>query len=85
MHAEPMVTIELLGTQRAVAGIDSINMPIREMTVMKDVLHFLRANFPEMDLDDKKLQLAVNYEIVSPERVLNANDTVCLIPHIGGG
>jgi hypothetical protein len=46
--------IELLGTQRAVAAIDSIDMPIGEKTMAKDVFYFLEANFPGMDLDDKK-------------------------------
>jgi molybdopterin converting factor small subunit len=85
MDTKIMVTIELLGTQRAVAGIDSIHMPLGERTRAKDVFRFLRTNYPEMDLDDNKLQLAVNHEIVSLERVLKANDTVFLIPHIGGG
>ncbi len=85
MDALSNVTIELLGIQRVIAGIDSIKMPIGERTIAKEVLRFLSANFPEMELDDKKLQLAVNDELVYPERVLKANDTVCLIPHIGGG
>jgi molybdopterin converting factor small subunit len=85
MDTKLMVTIELLGTQRAVAGIDSIRMPIGESTIARDVFRFLRTNYPAMDLDDNKLQLAVNHEIVSLERVLKVNDTVFLIPHIGGG
>jgi molybdopterin converting factor small subunit len=85
MAAKSIVTIELLGIQRTIAGIDSISMPLGEKDLAKDVLCFLREKFPEMDLDEKKLHIVVNHEVVSPERVLKANETVCLIPHIGGG
>jgi molybdopterin converting factor small subunit len=85
MDAKSIVTIELYGAQRAVAGVDSINMPIRKRTAAKDVLRFLRVNFPELDLDDRKLLLVVNHEVALPDRVIKANDTVCLIPHIAGG
>jgi molybdopterin converting factor small subunit len=85
MDVESTVIIELFGTQRAVAGLDSIEMPIGEKTVAKDVFRFLSANFPKMHLDQEKLHLIVNNEIVYPEKVLMANDTICLIPHIGGG
>jgi molybdopterin converting factor small subunit len=85
MDVKSMVTIELFGTQRAVAGIDSIRMPIGEGAVAKDVFRFIKANFPELDMEEEKMQLAVNHQAVSPERVLKANDIVWLIPHIGGG
>jgi hypothetical protein len=85
MAVSPAVTIELLGTQRAVAGIDCIDMPIGEGTTAKEVFYFLKTNFPEMDLDEQKLLLAISHEVVSPERVLKANETVFLVPHIGGG
>lgn len=85
MDAESTITIELFGTQRAVASIDSIKMPIGEKTVAKDVFRFLSANYPKMHLDVEKLHLVVNNEVAYPEKVLVANDTVCLIPHIGGG
>jgi hypothetical protein len=34
--------------------MDSIDLPVGEKTIAKDVFHFLEANFPEMDLDNKK-------------------------------
>jgi molybdopterin converting factor small subunit len=85
MDTKSTVTIELFGNQRAVAGTDSIKMPIGKKTAAKDVFLFLSANFPEMQLDDEKMHLIVNNEVVQPEKLLMANDTVGLIPHIGGG
>jgi molybdopterin converting factor small subunit len=85
MDTKSTVTIELFGNQRAVAGTGNIIMPIGKKTVAKDVFRFLSTNFPEMHLDDEKLHLIVNDEIVRPEKVLMANDIVGLIPHIGGG
>ncbi len=85
MNVSLAVTIELLGTQRAVAGTESIDMPIGERTTAKDVLPFLKTRFPDMELDDSKLLVAINHEVVSPERVLKADETVFLVPHIGGG
>jgi molybdopterin converting factor small subunit len=80
-----VVTIEFLGNQRVITGLERITMPITGKTVAGDVLKYVRDRHPELKLDEGLAIIAVNREVVPPDRVLKANDVVCFLPHIGGG
>jgi molybdopterin converting factor small subunit len=85
MVKEPVVSIEFYGSQRTITGTKSIKIPITERTLAKDILEYVRAQFPALPLDHDKYIVTVNQEVASPERRLAANDTICFLPHIGGG
>lgn len=80
-----VVLIELFGAQRDKAKKDKVSMPITEKTVVRDVLEYLRKLFPDLPLDENLVLTTVNHELVSLDKPLKSNDTVSILPHIGGG
>ena len=82
---EMIVSIEFLGTQRAITKTDSIDMPISEKTRVNDALEYVRQKYPELHLDEGMSLITVNHEIASLDRALKANDAVSFLPFIGGG
>jgi molybdopterin converting factor small subunit len=80
-----LVSIELFGVQRDIAKTDKLNMPITERTVVRDAIEYVRNKYPALSLDKDALLIAVNYELAPLDRLLRANDIICVIPFIGGG
>lgn len=80
-----VVLIELFGILRDIAKKEKVNMPITEKTVVRDVLEYVRKLYPDLLLDENLILTTVNHELVPLDRLLKSNDTVCILPHIGGG
>jgi molybdopterin converting factor small subunit len=80
-----VVTIELFGIFRDIAKIDKIKMPITGKTLVRDVLEYLGSKYPALSLDKASFLISVNSELVSPDRLLQPDDVICFLPHIGGG
>ena len=79
------VTIELFGIHREMAGIEKIELPVGEKTLVRDALEHVRDKFPSISLKEHSILVTVNHEVASLDRPLKANDTICILPHIGGG
>jgi len=79
------VSIEFFGLHRDIAKISKITMPITENTLLRHAIDHVKKLYPEMILDENMVLLTVNQELASPDRLLVSNDTVCILPHIGGG
>jgi molybdopterin converting factor small subunit len=80
-----VVLIELFGTQRDIAKMEKVNMPITEKTMVRDALEYIRNLFPDLPLDENLVLTTVNHELAPLDMLLKSNDTVCILPHIGGG
>jgi molybdopterin converting factor small subunit len=80
-----VVSIELFGIQRDIARIEKVIMPITEKTPLRVALEYIRKLYPDMVLDENMILMTVNHETASLDRLLKSNDTVCILPHIGGG
>jgi len=80
-----VVTIEFLGNQRVITGVERITMPITGKTLAGDALKYVRESYLGLKVDEKSAIIAVNREVVPAHTVLKANDVVCFLPHIGGG
>jgi molybdopterin converting factor small subunit len=79
------VSIQFFGMQRAVAKIDSIDMPITGETRALDALEYVRYHYPDLHLNEGMVLVTVNQKMASLDRMLNANDIVSFLPFIGGG
>jgi molybdopterin converting factor small subunit len=79
------VTIEFLGRQRVITDTQSIKMPITEGTRVADALEYVKQQYPALDLNESEMLIAVNQEMVSPDRTLRDNDTISFLPFIHGG
>jgi molybdopterin converting factor small subunit len=60
-------------------------MPVIAGTCAGDALYFAKSKYPGLPLEEDKILITVNQEVVRPEYILKSNDTVCFIPGIGGG
>jgi molybdopterin converting factor small subunit len=77
--------VEFLGTQRIVTKRSSLDIPIAEKTRVIDALEYIKQRYPDLPLDDETIIITVNQEIVSPDKILKANDIISFLPLIGGG
>jgi molybdopterin converting factor small subunit len=80
-----VVSIELSGIQRDIAKTDKVKMPITEKTSVGDALEYIRNKYPALTLDENSILITVNHEQAPLNKILKANDTICILPHIGGG
>ena len=80
-----VVTIELNGIQRNITKTDRLDMPISENTTVRDAIQFIRDKYPALTLDANSILVAINNELVSLDRLLESEDTINILPHIGGG
>ncbi|HEX7476042.1 MAG TPA: MoaD/ThiS family protein, partial [Dehalococcoidales bacterium] len=71
--------------QRVIAQVESVLMPVVARTCAGDALNFTKSKYPGLPLDEDKILITVNQEVVPPDHILKSNDTVCFIPGIGGG
>lgn len=79
------VSVELFGIHRESARIDRIELPLGEKTLVRDALEYLRVKYPAITLEEHSILITVNHEIAPLDTPLKANDTICILPHIGGG
>ena len=68
-----------------IADTDRIQMPITNKTTVADAINYVTKKYPDIIIHKEAILVAVNHEIVPLIKVLQANDTVSLLPHIGGG
>ncbi len=80
-----VVSIKFFGMQRVVTKTDGIDMPITERTRVKDVLEYVRHQYPALNLDEGITLITVNQEMASLDRIIRANDTVSFLPFLSGG
>jgi molybdopterin converting factor small subunit len=79
------VTIEFLGTQRAAAGADRVEMPITRKTTVNDALDYAQSKYPQLKLAEWMVIAVVNQHIASLDQVLKADDVISFLPFLSGG
>jgi molybdopterin converting factor small subunit len=79
------VSVELFGIHREITGQDRIELPLGEKTLVRDALEYLRRKYPAITLEEHSVLVTVNQEVAPLDAPLNPSDTICILPHIGGG
>ena len=79
------VTVEFMGTQRNLAGADSVDIPITRKTTVNDALKYVRNKYPQLKLAEGMVLVVVNQKLASLDQVLEADDTISFLPFISGG
>jgi len=85
MNENMIVKIEFLGTQRTLAGADSIETPITARSRVEDVLEYVIDKYPQLKLDKDTALVVVNQQLASRDQILKDNDTISFVPFISGG
>lgn len=79
------VIIEFLGTQRALAGTDSIEMAITKKSRVSDALEYVIDKYPQLKLDKETALVVVNQQLASRDQFLKDKDAISFVPFISGG
>lgn len=80
-----VVSVKFFGLQRKLTRKERIKVPVSKITRVTDVLCYLEQQYPEMPLGEDTVLVTVNNQISSRDQILEENDHIALIPHIGGG
>ncbi|HSW57093.1 MAG TPA: MoaD/ThiS family protein [Dehalococcoidales bacterium] len=79
------VFIELFGLPKEIIKSERISLPLTGGMVVRDAFSYLKNRYPAVPLEQAPFLVTVNSEIASMDSLLKAGDTVCFLPHIGGG
>ena len=79
------VSVLFYGILRKIAEVDQISIPIPRETRVNDLLCTVRERYPQMPLNEDVILLTVNNRIATGEQILEPEDRICFLPHIGGG
>ncbi len=80
-----VISVDFNGMQRSTTQTDKIDVKIVNQSKVTDVLQYVKHQYPELHLDEDMILVTVNQEVASLDRVLEADDEVSFVPHIGGG
>ena len=80
-----VVSVNFYGMQRLYTQTEQISVPLLNQIRVTDLLEIVQGQFPNLPLDQNTFLVTVNQEIAHLETVLNPNDNICFLPHIGGG
>jgi molybdopterin converting factor small subunit len=80
-----MVSVQFHGTHRLVTRRERMDVPLAENGRVKDLIAHLSRCFPGLRLAAEDLMITVNDQASTLSRMLKPNDTVAILPHIGGG
>jgi len=77
--------VELLGSQKSIAGTNTVEFPVSDTSSVTDALNHVSALYPALFLNPNNLVMTVNGTVSSGGKVLHAGDVVSFLPVIGGG
>lgn len=80
-----VISVNFSGLQRKLTRKDQIQIPLSKETRVSDLLGYIRANYPELSLNEEALMITVNNQVSKLDRILEPDDKISFIPHIGGG
>jgi molybdopterin converting factor small subunit len=79
------VSVNLLGFLRDRIQTDRLHIPLENEMCVSDVFSYVQEKYPGLLLDERMVLVTVNQHISSLDQMLQANDEIVFIPHIGGG
>lgn len=79
------LSVRLFGALAEGAGRDRETLDLPEGSTGRDLLRAMRTRHPDAAPVLDRTSLAVNLEVVPPERVLAAGEEVALLPPVAGG
>ena len=80
-----VVSVDFHGLQRQHTRTNRIEIPLQQGNRVMDIMVYLKECFPGLPLNEEMMLVTVNNQITSTDQVLEADDSISFIPHIGGG
>ncbi len=60
-------------------------MPLTEKGRVRDVYVYLMDCYPDLPLNEEDILVTVNNKATNMSHILNPNDNITFLPHVGGG
>jgi len=80
-----VVSVQFFGVQRALTKTNEIQVPLTENGKVRDVFKYIRDRYPDLLLNEEGVLVTVNNKVSTMNHILNPNDNVAFLPHVGGG
>ena len=80
-----VISIDFNGSQREVTRTRNIEIPLKKGERVDDVLVYVKDRYPALFLSENSCLVVVNNQVSTKDRILEPNDRISIIPHIGGG
>jgi molybdopterin converting factor small subunit len=80
-----VVSVEFYGAQRALTQTHEVKVPLPENGRVRDVAEYIGYRYPDLTLSEESFLVIVNNKASTLNHILNCNDKITFLPHIGGG
>jgi len=80
-----VVSVQFFGMQRALTKARELQVPMAGKGRVKDVYLYLMDHYPDLPLNEEDILVMVNNKATNMSHILNPNDTITFLPHVGGG
>ena len=80
-----VVSVRFDGTQRKTTRTDQIHVPLIKKERVNELLERIKEKYPDLQLNEKHIMATVNNRVCPWDQILEADDKISFIPHIGGG
>ena len=80
-----VVSVEFYGAQRTLTQTREVKVPLLGSCRVSDVAGYIRQRYPQLPLDEENFLVSVNNNVSTLNHILNPNDRIAFLPHIGGG
>ena len=80
-----VVSVQFHGAQRAATQSKEIQVPLSRDRRVSDVLLYIKNCYPGLELNGNDFLVTVNNRVSTMNHLLNPDDKITFLPHIGGG
>ena len=80
-----VVSVEFHGAQRKLTRTHEVKVPLLENGRVRDVAKYICHRYPGLTLSEENFLVIVNNKVSSLNHILDYNDKIAFLPHIGGG
>lgn len=77
--------VNLFGRQRQSARAEYIRVPLSGAMQVSDLFLYIKNCHPELTVSEKTHLITINDHVSPLDVLLNADDSIALIPLVGGG
>jgi molybdopterin converting factor small subunit len=80
-----VVSVQFIGALRTLTKTREIQIPLTKDGRVCDVLMYLMDCYPDLPLSEQGMLVTVNNKASNINHILNPDDSIIFLPHVGGG
>jgi molybdopterin converting factor small subunit len=79
------ISVYFYGVQRKMLRQDRVRITLDEEACVSDLLQNIRNTYPGLNLNENAIMITVNDRISELNQKITRDDSISIIPHMGGG